>query len=643
MLNTLRTRLTTPWMIALGISVLSMAIGCGGNDDTDVADSVDGLSIVTEPTPEIVAGESFEVAVATVDDSDEIAEVDGVDITLELSHAQFANGNDEQTATTDRSGIAEYDLNIEAADTDYVLTAFDADGLSATSQPFDVVAADAAAESSSIAGEGGVTADGIAAAAITVELVDRFGNPLVGYSPEFSASGEGNVYRPCPATDDTGSTTCEMSSTEPGDKTLELTAPIALSGNTIEFVACDTQGEPFGGGDGSVETPYRICHTQHLVVGDLDADMLADDFALYSDIDMTDVDVFEPIGSIHNPFSGTVDGAGFVISNLTIDADSETQQGLFGVVGDDGVIENLILEDVEIIADERAGPLAASNRGTIVDCHVSGSVTTAGGQAGGFIARNRGVIEYSSTSATVNGGDNLVGGFSGVNQGSISDSSATGNVVSDNLRVGGFVGSHTPSSAEAIISGSHATGHVEGGEFVGGFVGWSEAPITDCYATGDVEGGDRTAGLVGRNHASIERSYAAGDINGQSWVGGLVGINYNLIAESFATGMVTATSSAGGLVGRNYEATVTDSYAATTIDSDGTLVGALVGSNWETPITASYWDEDTAQYSSSEGGAPLSTPAFEESSNFEGWDFDDVWTIGEAPDGVVRPVFQSDE
>lgn len=93
------------------------------------------------------------------------------------------------------------------------------------------------------------------------------------------------------------------------------------------------------------------------------------DYKLTQDIDLSGVENFTPIGggegtrgscSGNNVFSGTFDGAGHLISNLTIlkkgEAQTAWQYGLFGIIGsadanDKAAVRNLILTNVDIYVD----------------------------------------------------------------------------------------------------------------------------------------------------------------------------------------------------------------------------------------------------------------------------------------------------
>ncbi len=63
-------------------------------------------------------------------------------------------------------------------------------------------------------------------------------------------------------------------------------------------------------------------------------------------------------------------------------------------------------------------------------------------------------------------------------------------------------------------------------------------------------------------------------------------------------------------------------------------------------IDGVFWDRTTAgvsdavgMFGDDDGITALETGEFSDDSRFD-WDFDDVWTIGEAPDGEGRPVLQ---
>ena len=181
-----------------------------------------------------------------------------------------------------------------------------------------------------------------------------------------------------------------------------------------------------------------------------------------------------PIGDSTTAYTGTFNGLGNTISNLTISSSTIIYVGLFGQVGSGGMVENI-------------GLVGGSVIGTAIGAYV--------------------------------------GGLAGVNAGTIEDAYATG-AVSGGISsyVGGLVGNND----RGTIEGAYATGAVTGGSGSagGGLVGYNHnGTIEDAYATGAVTGGSGSAGggLVGVNGGTIEDAYATGAVTGGSFVGGLVG------------------------------------------------------------------------------------------------------------------------
>jgi hypothetical protein len=87
---------------------------------------------------------------------------------------------------------------------------------------------------SSIVGTGPIIANGVTTSHITVTLLDSNHEPLTGIVPTFSATGTNN-YFPCTAVNTLGVSTCTMSSSTPGLKTLSLLTPITMTSGTVQF------------------------------------------------------------------------------------------------------------------------------------------------------------------------------------------------------------------------------------------------------------------------------------------------------------------------------------------------------------------------------------------------------------------------
>lgn len=99
------------------------------------------------------------------------------------------------------------------------------------------VAGAAAVATSTITGTSPVVADGVATSTVTVTLLDAFNNPVSGSTPTFNASGTGNSYSACSATNASGVATCTMSSTKAENKTLAIATPVVKADGTVTFTA----------------------------------------------------------------------------------------------------------------------------------------------------------------------------------------------------------------------------------------------------------------------------------------------------------------------------------------------------------------------------------------------------------------------
>ena len=127
-------------------------------------------------------------------------------------------------------------------------------------------------------------------------------------------------------------------------------------------------------------------------------DNLGEKFILMGDIDLSELDNWEPVGDEENPFTGVFNGNGHSISNLTIKCeDYDTSNiGLFGVI-QEAVIKNLELQNAVIegrmqipwgdqATSNNVGLLAGMARGSIIDnITVTGSISSAEENVAGLI------------------------------------------------------------------------------------------------------------------------------------------------------------------------------------------------------------------------------------------------------------------
>jgi filamentous hemagglutinin family protein len=186
-------------------------------------------------------------------------------------------------------------------------------------------------------------------------------------------------------------------------------------------------------------------------------------------------------------FTGTFDGQGQTISNLTIHQPVGQWVGLFGYTGASATVRNLGLLNVSVTGNTATGGVVGENHGTITGVYTSGSVTSNAG-AGGIVGYNYGPLSNVYSTAAVSAPAIYAGGIAGLSLGSISQAYATG-FVSGGQHVGGLVGYL---GSGATVTQSYATGAVSGTSSVGGLVGYNGGTITqsywDSYTTGQVAG-----------------------------------------------------------------------------------------------------------------------------------------------------------
>jgi len=189
--------------------------------------------------------------------------------------------------------------------------------------------------------------------------------------------------------------------------------------------------------------------------------------------------------------------------------------------------------------------------------------------------------------------------------------------------------------------------NVTGSAFVGGLVGFNEGMILNSYSSGSVSG-NRVGGLIGVDTGGfISNCYSNGFVFGiGAYIGGLVGyLDKGSIYNSYSTSSVFGGQAwgIGGLVGGLYgSVSVFNSYSTGLVSGTSSAVGGLVGDDCSSSTAIlynSYWDIQTSERSSSEGGTGKTTSEMQQQSTFSlEWDFDTVWQIQE---GVTYPYLIS--
>lgn len=344
---------------------------------------------------------------------------------------------------------------------------------------------------------------------------------------------------------------------------------------------------PFEGGDGTEENPYQVATPLQLHNVRY---LLRSHFIQTADINL-DVPPYNQnegwvaIGTnqVGERFLGSYNGNGYLISNLFID-NEESYQGLFAYL-DNAVLENIMLEDVDITANDFIGPLAGyQDNSKVIGCGVSGSIT--------------------STAATVS-------------------------------RMGGLIGQMSGGTEETnYILYSFSTADVSGANNTGGLVGdTNNGLIKSSWASGDVTGRANTGGLIGYSRTNVENCFALGNVTGSStYTGGLIAVSTAITGNSYARGNVRGTSRTAGLVSRlSLESRVINCYSTGTVEGTA-FVGALIGDNASQhpePVINSYWDLETSNFDESAGGEGRMSRQMRypyDDLTYVDWDFEETWT-----------------
>lgn len=332
-----------------------------------------------------------------------------------------------------------------------------------------------------------------------------------------------------------------------------------------------------------------IISNKQKLLDELAAD-LADDgkynskYKIDGDIDLSG-DEWTPIGSISNPFNGEMyavakdDGSMPVIRNLTITTDNICN-GFFGVIGENGSVDGLIIEGVKITRGGYAGGIAGISSGKIINCVVRSSADTdyvgisitkdddsstyfAGGIVGDL---NGGAAVIQNCKASINisvqADSAIIGGIAASQKAgtNIVDSSYDGAYTSEGKYGYTITANVTSTEVRSYIGGivGEQLGTVSRCNFVGKIV----APEFDSVYVGGISGGIlNTTAAYGQISNSKATNY---DITG-GVVGGLVGVldidSTNNAVTTSSTSGIASGNKVGGLAGVIESGSIVNCYA----------------------------------------------------------------------------------
>lgn len=384
-------------------------------------------------------------------------------------------------------------------------------------------------------------------------------------------------------------------------------------------------------GIGTIADPKTICTPQEL--SDI-RNNLSLSYILGSDIDLEEFN-WTSIGTQENQFTGSLNGNGYKIENLS----TET---LFDYANN-AVFNNVDLVNINLnnINKSMAGLVNTISNSQIANCDVSGDIV---GSSAAGLAKNIyfTTIQNSSFTGSIIS-DSVAGGLVGNSEDSEINSCNTKiNNVSGKIHVGGLAGN----VIRTTIRNSYSKGDLENSGDInesndgcaGGLVGQAiDSSIYFCNSNNNIYGSVGLGGLVGCM-GNIYNSYATGNIYSTNantlsqYIGGLAGKS-NIISNSFSIGDISVTGDAskvGGLVGLT-EGDIINSYSTGNINIAGTKteIGGLIGYLGLNTVTSSYWDTQNSGLIISAGGVGKTTTQMKQKETFVSWDFTEIWNITE--------------
>ncbi len=327
---------------------------------------------------------------------------------------------------------------------------------------------------------------------------------------------------------------------------------------------------------------------------------LSGSYRLMNDITLTDP--WTPIGSAASPFTGTLDGNGHSVKNLTF-SEKKSYCGLFAFVYGAKISDLSLYGDID-------------DRVTIQPFEKL-SCSYCGAFAGGCrdsIFEN--CLNYCNVSC-----DSYSGGFCGISLGS-------------------------------RFSGCHNHGNIIAENYCGGICGrFTGGTLNGCSNYGIISADTYTGGLIGQTYAhssynsiSIANSFNSGKVVTNSiYGGGILGYSSSdgstVIADCFNLGSVYSESTSailGGIVGGTtsksaHALTVSRCYNAGIISQEGTCGGISGGTHLT--VDACFFLSNSVQYDVPNGSvSPVTYAQMCTQSTFTGFNFNNTWKFAESGD-----------
>ena len=349
----------------------------------------------------------------------------------------------------------------------------------------------------------------------------------------------------------------------------DFTNSVTYSAGGVSYTVTLTAAKPDFQGEGTQENPYQISSAELLLKLSTEYNKDSAKFSgkywkQTNDIDMSGVK-FTPIGAT-TAFSGTYDGGNFEIKNLSISS-SAANVGLFGIIGNNATIKNVVLDNTCTINASAqggnvggiVGQMNAVGTNTIEDCVNRASVSSSAPNGFGSSPSNAGGIVGEILSSK----NNLV--LNCKNYGRVMQTTPA------DYYAGGIVGWQR---ANSVVAGCENHGEVTAlsavtwiglgnGSTAGGIAAHSSGYVSGCYNDGSVSAGMYVGGIVGKNQsgAVVESCYNAGTVTG------------NAAEANCALGGIVGESSSA-ILNKCYNVGTCTPHASSSTTKHGFIVGA---------------------------------------------------------------------
>ncbi len=365
--------------------------------------------------------------------------------------------------------------------------------------------------------------------------------------------------------------------------------PTQKQESTPEAEPTPESGNSFAGGKGTAEDPWQIKTPAQM---NMIRDNLTAHYVLADDIDLSSFENWVPVGSFKSlsdapedaevphpdyAFTGTFDGAGHVISNLTVSCESPMGAGLFGCAsGTDSstaFIGNFTLKNVNVSGFYLVGGAVGLQfmNCKVSNIHLEGNNKLTGMQGiGGIVGTGFDLISDCSATAdiTVMGDDGACAGLiaGGTTMSPIKNCTVKdGNITADGNLTWGFGAVCGAPWGAAEISGCKVSGTsitVSGNNcrLIGGLVGFA-----GTYAPSD------PAIISGCTVENVDINVS----DSADSVGGLIGAGKEMMegSEVMSSFTVSGCSVSGSIKGgkTNIASVVGDPACAVSVDCEGEM------------------------------------------------------------------------